>query len=81
MKYQSSSAQCLKVSSKVKISDRYTECQEDGMSERRTSVNTDSYSILKKKKTTKLILPIFFRKHHKNNTFILVQKYPKAVGG
>ena len=48
MKYQSSSAQCLKVSSKVKISDRYTECQEDGMSERRTSVNTDSYSILKK---------------------------------
>ena len=33
VKYQSSSTQYLKVSSKVKVSDRFTECQKDGMTE------------------------------------------------
>ena len=33
VKYQSSSTKYLKVSSKVKVSDRFTECQKDGMTE------------------------------------------------
>ena len=42
MKYQSSSSQCLKVSSKVKFTDRFTEWQKDGMTEWQTTVNIDS---------------------------------------
>ena len=48
VKNQIFSTQCLKVSCKVKVSDRFTECQNDGMTERQTAVNIDSCSILKK---------------------------------
>ena len=65
MKYQSSS-QCLKVSSKVKFTDRFTEWQKDGMTEWQTTVNIDSC-----RKPQAYPLKVF-RKYDKNNTFILV---------
>ena len=80
MKYQTSITQCLKVSSKVKVSDRFTEWQKDGTTEWQTAVNIDSSSILKK---TSSFSPKSFSESMIIRTLlswqIYIQKYPKAV--
>ena len=62
---QSSSTQCLKVRSKVKASDRFTEWKKDGMTEWQTAVNIDSCSILKKNQAFPLkVFPKVWSKQH-----------------
>ena len=77
VKYQSSSTQCLKVSSKVKVSNRITD---ELQNIRKTDCCKYRFLFYSKKKLS-LSSKSFFRKYDKNNTFIFVQKYPKAVGG
>ena len=50
----------------VKVSDRFTEWQKDGMKELQTAVYIDSCSLLKK---NKLILQTFSRNNDENNTY------------
>ena len=49
VKYQSSSTHCLKVINYLKVSDRFTQQQNDRMKKWQTAVNINSYSIFKKK--------------------------------
>ena len=78
VKYQTSSTQCIKVSNKVKASDRFTECQKDGRQKDSCKYRDMFYT----KKKPKLVLFKFFWKYDKNNTFIFAKcpKISKAVG-
>ena len=67
-----------KLVARLKLSDRFTEWQKDGMTEWQTAVNIDSYSILKKTPSlsSKSLSESMIKLHFYHG------KYPlKAVGG
>ena len=77
VKYQSSSTQCLKVSSKVKVFRQIYR-----MTERRNDRMTHSckYRFYTKTPLASLCSKSFFRKYDKNNTFILANIQMRQVG-